>query len=1017
MSQIKVKSLLIQAKKLKSENDFYAALELINQAYKLNPYNAEVIFEKGNIYKSLKNYDEALDSYQKALKFMPNNHSIEFELANTFLLKGSLVQAEDLYKSILKKHKTFLLPLKKLGDLYLEKNDLENAEKYYLNYLSLEKSNPESLKSLKNFYFFTKDYNKALGVFIEKAKSHKEQLQVNLIIADIYYNLQDYNKALSIYNKILTQDKNNIETLSALANLNFQLKNYNESINYSLKAISLEKNFNNILLAGKSYFKLKDYENAEKYFQDTISLDMTNFEAWKYLGFITFNKKDYAHALNCFQKAFKINETDIDNLKYLSSTYQALGNKDEAINYYELVLKLEPNNKILLPLSKLYESKNNYEASLIYLLRYVKNEDYKIDDDVELKLISLFIKNKMYSEALERANLFPDSNNLHLNYYKAVCLFNKKEFNLCIELFEKCNQDNIRKLSSLDYIFKSLIEIEDYNKALKIANEILDLELNNETKISALNNVAFVYIKLKDYDKAIITLEELISNGVQDNETLTNLATIYLERQEYEKALELFEKCQIDEQTIYNIGFCNFKLKNYNESKIYFEKLLKEYPESFTGYYGMSLYFEQEKNFNKAINLLNKAINFDETLPEVFIELFHIYLYLESGKEAENILEKGFKKHPESKQLLNEFGMMKYNNQKYQEALEAFETLLERDPDNLDIMSYTAVCFYHVKNYIKSEELINKVLETNPNDIKSMIYLSLILSVKKEFLKAEEVARESVVLSNGDYESYFALGKIYEAWGRLEDAIWAFQKVTARVPDHYLAFKGIGDCYFNLKLFSASIKSYENALNINPVDDDVIINLGFSYEGVNEFSKAMELFEKYQKLNPSHATVTALISKTYFNRGNFIRASEFIEKYFLSELNPKEEFYILAGDIYYRLNDLERTHKYYSKGFEKYPESIICGIRFGNLLYERNELNSSYNIFQSLYNLYPQNYDIEILYAVTGFATNNFDETHKKAYTSVIEKERIYFEPDYLLKEKLWCKNLILKIPELLKVV
>lgn len=73
--------------KLLYKNDFRTAMYRFNQAYLLDPNNANIYLGYGTIYKIYKQYELSKQQYIEGLKMEPKNHRLLIDYGNTYLVE------------------------------------------------------------------------------------------------------------------------------------------------------------------------------------------------------------------------------------------------------------------------------------------------------------------------------------------------------------------------------------------------------------------------------------------------------------------------------------------------------------------------------------------------------------------------------------------------------------------------------------------------------------------------------------------------------------------------------------------------------------------------------------------------------------------------------------------------------------------------------------------------------------------------------------------------------------------
>lgn len=174
----------------------------------------------------------------------------------------------------------------------------------------------------------------------------------------------------------------------------------------------------------------------------------------------------------------------------------------------------------------------------------------------------------------------PDSTLLVLDYYYKLA----KERNNIKELYNVANDRGgvYRLKGELD------LSMHNYKEAQKLAIRLNDpfLKANNT------GNIGNVFANQKDYKQALqnfsnaFTIYKKIKDKNGESRMLSSIGNVYLYIQNYDLALEYYQKAlaaikNVDVPprsiaVIYiNIGWTNYELKNYKESKIYYDRALK----------------------------------------------------------------------------------------------------------------------------------------------------------------------------------------------------------------------------------------------------------------------------------------------------------------------------------------------------------------------------------------------------------------------------------------------------------
>lgn len=178
--------------------------------------------------------------------------------------------------------------------------------------------------------------------------------------------------------------------------------------------------------------------------------------------------------------------------------------------------------------------------------------------------------------------------------YQNPALARKKS----IEILEKIGEKDIpSKIKSLKYIGSSYTFESNYTEAIKYYNEALEFanEINDHFEIGNLNNnLGTIYNELGNYNSAYLyflkALDEYDLAGEKEKKTgtLTNIGLTFMKLGNFEKALSHFEQA----------------LENNPQDTIMISTILNN----------TASCYHQKKDFEKALQLLDQAITFSESV-------------------------------------------------------------------------------------------------------------------------------------------------------------------------------------------------------------------------------------------------------------------------------------------------------------------------------------------------------------------------------------------------------------------
>ena len=205
---------------------------------------------------------------------------------------------------------------------------------------------------------------------LEKLNASEDSFEKYSKLASIYYQIDKTKKALLNYKKAL-EIKEDYKTKVQLGRTYQKVKDYENAI--VIYENILEKDSLNLLIKyqlGKIYLIIRKATLAVKTFQELYDLDETNanYSYQKGIGYAM--KKQRNDMIDSFLEAYQTDSTHIRSINQLATSFAKLGDKDSTFLFIHKGLALEPNHFKLnkTKINQLYKEEK-YDEVLPVLIR------------------------------------------------------------------------------------------------------------------------------------------------------------------------------------------------------------------------------------------------------------------------------------------------------------------------------------------------------------------------------------------------------------------------------------------------------------------------------------------------------------------------------------------------------------------------------------------------------------------------------------------------------------------------
>ena len=392
---------------------------------------------------------------------------------------------------------------------------------------------------------------------------------------------------------------------------------------------------------------------------------------------------------------------------------------------------------------------------------------------------------------------------------------------------------------------------------------------------------------IENYDKAVVALDKCVKIKPNDAAVYYELGKNYLALKEYKNAYSSFEKAtQIDPKNkwfwvgMYDVSY---ETSDYNQAIIVINKLIEfeeKYKEDLT-----SLYMGT-KQFDKALDLINEL---NETFGKTDRRDLYKSQILSEGKfqnmEASNLLEQIEKNPKEESNYISLIVLYSKNNEE-EKAFEIVKKLEKALPNS----EWAQVTLF--KNYLDSNDApkainaMNVVLASNKIDAK----------IKHRILNEFLIFADK----NPQYTT------------DLEKAISYFDN-----DKEVNVGKEIGKFYHTKKQWAKAIKYYEQALK-NSSGDDIETNLLLlqTYTETKQFELVAKKASAMVDTFPTQPQFYYYSGMANNQLQQFKKAKDMLEMgldYLVEDKALEINFNIQLGEAYIGLGDFKKKEMYFSK--------------------------------------------------------------------------------------------------------
>lgn len=339
-----------------------SAIVCFNKAEAIDSDNGSVYLNKADYYKMVGdslNYD--LQIYNALI-----NKNIQVEQKVNILtdyvrqsLKDTVevsARALNLFDILVEQH-PHESAIHNLYSQYLATiNDYAGAAEQLGYVLDLDPADAEKWKQLMLIHLMDNNYDEAFKAAEKALEFNPDNIELYQYIAPAYFQIKEYDKALEVYDIAIAKvDSTNVELISnlisgkgdvyhAMGDTINSYKQYEKAIEYDQGNLMAMNNY--------AYFLAvegKELDKAERLSAKTVKYEPKNATYLDTYAWIYFKKGEYSLALTYIKAALDNieREESAEIYEHYGDILFMNGNPDEALQYWEKALKLNPDSELL----------------------------------------------------------------------------------------------------------------------------------------------------------------------------------------------------------------------------------------------------------------------------------------------------------------------------------------------------------------------------------------------------------------------------------------------------------------------------------------------------------------------------------------------------------------------------------------------------------------------------------------------------------------------------------------------
>ena len=385
----------IQAAEQYEENEQYdKAYEEYKKIYDKNPKDMNILERLGHLSMMLGNKQEAADYYSKILEFDATNSMVYEQLMDIYqdidrfkyyIHRGNLHSIEHKFEHAINDYKKALSHTQEekdiittrfvLAALYAQTGSTTKAIDEYLRLLDYEEIPKETYLNIAKLYIAENATPSAINALERAMSKNIDSEEIRETLSELYLKDNQPKKAMDI-------TKNELTKVKCLLDCGEDDKAF-EILSENKDKYQTNAKFHSLL--AQYYFMKNNFDEALKEVEEFDKYEKNSPLTYQMRALIYENKRDDYNAylnwgkynilrgnkdiaINEYLNAYRMRDDDLNLLSSLAVLLEESGDKNHAMEIYERIAKLEPNNtKALEKIANFRHDIGDYRTECDYL--------------------------------------------------------------------------------------------------------------------------------------------------------------------------------------------------------------------------------------------------------------------------------------------------------------------------------------------------------------------------------------------------------------------------------------------------------------------------------------------------------------------------------------------------------------------------------------------------------------------------------------------------------------------------
>ena len=310
------------------------------------------------------------------------------------------------------------------------------------------------------------------------------------------------------------------------------------------------------------------------------------------------------------------------------------------------------------------------------------------------------------------------------------------------------------------------------------------------------------------------------------------------------------------------------------------------------------------------------------------------------------------------------------SKKEYNTAIIEFKCAMKIDPDDYQVKLKLAESYFHAGKPDNAERELDQVIKKRPDISQAHFLLSSVYLARQDNSNALKEAKLALELNKKNERNKEQNQNRNEGQNNKLDNKQNEETRLQKSKIHNL----LALIYMQMKEYHLAKLHFDNALELDPANIEIIINQGCLYMDMKNYVDAKEKFEKARDLSPHDPKPYMALGKYYYSLKEYEKAEPLYKK--LLDIDPASfEAMTVLGDIFNRQNKFDEAIKQGSLIIKKYQKQPYGYHIRGEAYYAKGQYKEAVTDLQKAATINPDGLNASYLLGLAYYKIGQKDQS------------------------------------------